>query len=98
MLLHSPGGTLASHITIRGMFSESKLKYAEMLTWSAESPMIYTLYIALRSKSVFFEQNAHILPTALHLALPEASFSGPCHRVWVLTCCTLPIIDHQFSV
>lgn len=28
----------------------------------------------------------------------KPSASRPFYRVWVLTCCTLPIIDHEFSV
>ena len=48
------------------MSSGSKLKYAEMLTWSAESPITYTLYIALHSKSVFRTECAHITNEITH--------------------------------
>lgn len=42
------------------MSSESKSKYAKMLTRSAESPIVYTPCIALRSKSDFRTECAHV--------------------------------------
>ena len=97
ILLHLPGSTLVSQITISRYVFRIEVEIRENANTECRiSHSLYPMHCTTLEK--WFPNRVCTCYQRNYAWHSKASVSRLSYHVWVLTCCTLPIIDQQFSV